>query len=255
MTSGRTYTVIVEKMIYIQKIFCAERMPVAGGPQKQRRNPVRKYDTVLFDLDGTLIDSLGDMTDSVNYVMEKFSYPTHTEDEVRSYIGDGIRRLIERALPAGTAQDIVEKALKEYRSYYNGHCMVRTRPYEGIQELLAQLKAEGIRTAVVSNKNDEAASQICAHYFPGTVDVVIGQRDGVPKKPDPAMVRAALEQLGTGDGRAVYVGDSEVDILTAQNSRMDCITCLWGFRDPEFLVKNGAKAVVSSAAELLEMLK
>ncbi len=215
---------------------------------------MRKYDTILFDLDGTLLDSLEDMKDSVNYVMGRLGFPEHTLEEIRGFIGNGIRKLIERSVPAGTDDETCEKALEMYRAYYNDHCMIKTRPYEGISELLRQLKSEGRRLAIVSNKNAEAVEMMRLHYFRGIIDVAFGQKDSVPKKPDPAMVSAALKELKAPPERAVYVGDSEVDIQTAVNSGLDCITCLWGFRSEEFLIEHGAETIVHSTEELREAL-
>lgn len=215
---------------------------------------MRKYDVILFDLDGTLLYTLEDMRDSVNHVMELFGYPVHTTEEVRSYIGNGIRKLIERALPAGTDSEICDRALAEYRRHYNDNCMVKTRPYEGVPELLQELKARGHRIAVVTNKNAEAAEKICRHYFPDTVELTLGQVDSIPKKPDPAMVRSAMEQMGVSGKSAVYIGDSETDIETAANSQMDCIICLWGFRDEEYLKEQGAEVTVRNASEIAALV-
>ncbi len=215
---------------------------------------MNKYDVVLFDLDGTLLDTLEDMCDSVNHVMEKFGYPVHSLEKVRSFIGNGIRKLIERALPEGTDSKTCELALAEYRRYYGENCMVKTRPYEGIPELLSELKERGFRIGVVTNKNAEAAEKLCSHYFPDTVEVVTGQKDSLPKKPDPAMVQSALEQMGVVGKKTVYIGDSETDIETAANSQMDCIICLWGFREKEYLLQKGAKTIVSQASEIADLV-
>ena len=216
---------------------------------------MRKYDTILFDLDGTLLDSLEDMKDSVNYVMRQFGFPEHTLEEVRSFIGNGIRKLIERSVPEGTDAETCESALAMYRAYYNDHCMVKTRPYSGISELLQSLKSDGYRLAIVSNKNEEAVKLMRRHYFDQTIDIAAGQTDSIPKKPDPAMVSAALTALDSSPKRAVYVGDSEVDIQTAKNSGLDCIICLWGFRSEEFLLEHGAEMTVRDAGELEAALR
>lgn len=227
----------------------AKRQGAFGGRM------MRKYDTILFDLDGTLLDSLEDMKDSVNYVMRQFGFPEHALEEVRSFIGNGIRKLIERSVPAGTDGETCERALAMYRGYYNDHCMIKTHPYEGISELLQNLKSDGYRLAIVSNKNAEAVKLMRQRYFDGVIDVALGQTDNIPKKPDPSMVSAALEALQATPQRAVYVGDSEVDIQTAKNSGLDCITCLWGFRSEEFLMEHAAQKTVRSAQELAEALE
>ncbi len=212
---------------------------------------MRKYDTVLFDLDGTLLDSLEDMKDSVNHVMEEFGFPKHSLEEIRSFVGNGIRRLIERSVPEGTDGETCERALQSYRSYYNDHCMIRTRPYDGIPELLHALKADGFALAIVSNKNEEAVEEMRAHYFGDVIPLAFGQSDAVPKKPDPAMVYKAMERLGAAKERCVYVGDSEVDIETAKNAGIECITCLWGFREREFLTERGARILAEKAEDIL----
>lgn len=222
----------------------------ADAGTRERTLTMKKYDVILFDLDGTLLDSLEDMKNSVNHVMRLFGYPEHTLDEVRSYIGNGIRKLIERSLPADAGAETVEKALAEYRRYYDGHCMICTHPYPGIPELLKELKERGFLLAVVTNKNHEAAEAMCSRYFPGIFSVVLGQRDSMPKKPDSAMVSAAMDRLDAADRKAVYIGDSEVDILTAENAGIDGIICLWGFREESFLRERGARVTVSRAEEI-----
>ena len=213
-----------------------------------------KRDVVLFDLDGTLLDSLEDMKDSVNHVMGELGFPVRTLDEIRSFVGNGIRKLIERSVPQGTDSETCERALAAYRSYYGQHCMEKTRPYPGIPELLETLKRQGVRMAIVSNKNEDAVRAVHARYFPDTIEIAVGQSDAVPKKPDPAMVYAALRQMGVSAERAVYVGDSEVDIETAKNAGIDCITCVWGFRTKEFLLENGARILAERAEEIPQLL-
>lgn len=211
---------------------------------------VKKYDAILFDLDGTLLDSLEDMKDSVNHVMREFGFPEHTTEEIRTFVGNGIRRLIERSVPEDTDPRTCEAALKVYRSYYNDHCMIKTKPYDGVPELLAALKKEGFAMAIVSNKNEEAVEEMREHYFGDLVPLAFGQSDAVPKKPDPSMVYAAADRLGIPKERCIYVGDSEVDIETAKNAGIDCITCLWGFREKEFLLAEGARVLAEAAEDI-----
>lgn len=211
---------------------------------------MKKYDAILFDLDGTLLDSLEDMKDSVNYVMKEFGFPERTLEEIRAFVGNGIRRLIERSVPEGTDARTCEAALDAYRNYYNGHCMIKTKPYDGVPELLAALKKEGFAMAIVSNKNAEAVEEMRAHYFGDVIPLAFGQSDAVPKKPDPSMVYAAAERLSVPKERCVYVGDSEVDIETAKNAGIDCITCLWGFREKEFLMERGAGILAEEAEDI-----
>lgn len=211
------------------------------------------YQTYIFDLDGTLLDTLGDLAASVNYAMRTHGMPEHTVDEVRLFVGNGVRRLMERAVPGGAAHPAFEAAFDTFRRHYMEHSLDTTRPYEGIPELLQELKRRGGHTAVVSNKFDAATKELCRHFFPDTIDVAVGEHEaeGIRKKPAPDTVLQALSQLGVGQEGAVYVGDSDVDIQTARNSGLPCISVLWGFRDREFLLTHGAETFVSQPSELL----
>lgn len=211
------------------------------------------YQTYIFDLDGTLLDTLGDLAASVNYAMRTHGMPEHTVDEVRLFVGNGVRRLMERAVPGGAAHPAFEAAFATFRRHYMEHSLDTTRPYEGIPELLQELKRRGRHTAVVSNKFDAATKELCHHFFPDTIDVAVGEHEaeGIRKKPAPDTVLQALSQLGVGQEGAVYVGDSDVDIQTARNSGLPCISVLWGFRDREFLLAHGAETFVSQPSELL----
>ena len=211
------------------------------------------YQTYIFDLDGTLLDTLGDLAASVNYSMRTHGMPEHTVDEVRLFVGNGVRRLMERAVPGGAAHPAFEAAFATFRRHYMEHSLDTTRPYEGIPELLQELKRRGRHTAVVSNKFDAATKELCRHFFPDTIDVAVGEHEaeGIRKKPAPDTVLQALSQLGVGQEGAVYVGDSDVDIQTARNSGLPCISVLWGFRDREFLLAHGAETFVSQPSELL----
>ena len=211
------------------------------------------YQTYIFDLDGTLLDTLGDLAASVNYAMRTHGMPEHSVDEVRQFVGNGVRRLMERAVPGGAAHPAFEAAFATFRRHYMEHSLDTTRPYEGIPELLQELKRRGRHTAVVSNKFDAATKELCRHFFPDTIDVAVGEHEaeGIRKKPAPDTVLQALSQLGVGQEGAVYVGDSDVDIQTARNSGLPCISVLWGFRDREFLLAHGAETFVSQPSELL----
>ncbi len=211
------------------------------------------YQTYIFDLDGTLLDTLGDLAASVNYSMRTHGMPEHSVDEVRLFVGNGVRRLMERAVPGGAAHPAFEAAFATFRRHYMEHSLDTTRPYEGIPELLQELKRRGRHTAVVSNKFDAATKELCRHFFPDTIDVAVGEHEaeGIRKKPAPDTVLQALSQLGVGQEGAVYVGDSDVDIQTARNSGLPCISVLWGFRDREFLLAHGAETFVSQPSELL----
>ena len=211
------------------------------------------YQTYIFDLDGTLLDTLGDLAASVNYAMRTHGMPEHTVDEVRCFVGNGVRRLMERAVPVGTAHPVFEAAFATFRRHYMEHSLDTTRPYEGIPEMLYELKRRGRHTAVVSNKFDTATKELCRHFFADTIDVAVGEHEaeGIRKKPAPDTVLQALSQLGVGQEGTVYVGDSDVDILTARNSGLPCISVLWGFRDREFLLAHGAETFITQPSELL----
>ena len=211
------------------------------------------YQTYIFDLDGTLLDTLGDLAASVNYAMRTHGMPEHSVDEVCRFVGNGVRRLMERAVPGGAAHPAFEAAFATFRRHYMEHSLDTTRPYEGIPEMLQELKRRGKHTAVVSNKFDAATKELCRHFFPDTINVAVGEHEaeGIRKKPAPDTVLQALSQLGVGQEGAVYVGDSDVDIQTARNSGLPCISVLWGFRDREFLLAHGAETFVSQPSELL----
>ncbi len=211
------------------------------------------YNTYIFDLDGTLLDTLTDLAASTNYALRTHGMPEHTIDEVRRFVGNGVRKLMERAVPDGTDNPLFDEAFATFRQHYMEHSLDTTRPYEGIPEMLAALKAKGCHLAVVSNKMMAATQELCRHFFPETIEVAIGENEaeGIRKKPAPDTVIAALRQLGVGEEGAVYVGDSDVDIATARNSNLPCISVLWGFRDRDFLLQHGASTLISAPKELL----
>ncbi len=211
------------------------------------------YNTYIFDLDGTLLDTLTDLAASTNYALRTHGMPEHTIDEVRRFVGNGVRKLMERAVPDGADNPLFDEAFATFRQYYMEHSLDTTRPYEGIPEMLAALKVKGCHLAVVSNKMMAATQELCRHFFPETIEVAIGENEaeGIRKKPAPDTVIAALRQLGVGEEGAVYVGDSDVDIDTARNSNLPCISVLWGFRDRNFLLQHGASTLISAPEELL----
>lgn len=221
------------------------------------------YDTYIFDLDGTLLDTLNDLAAAVNYALRSHEMPEHSLDDVRRFVGNGVRKLMERAIPDGTENPDFDAAFATFRQYYMAHSLDTTRPYEGIPETLAALKARGCHLAVVSNKMMAATQELCQHFFPDTIEVAIGENEaaGIRKKPAPDTVFAALNALGSprstlGSPRqssAVYVGDSDVDIETARHAGIPCISVLWGFRDRDFLIKHGAKTFISAPSELLSL--
>lgn len=217
------------------------------------------YQAYIFDLDGTLLDTIGDLAASTNYALRTHGMPEHSIDDVRRFVGNGVRKLMERAIPDGEANPLFEETFATFRQHYMAHSLDTTKPYEGIPEMLKALKARGCRLAVVSNKMMAATQELCQHFFPDTIEVAIGENEaqGICKKPAPDTVFAAMDALGIprpilGDPRsdlgiprnsgssAVYVGDSDVDIETARNAGLPCISVLWGFRDRDFLIQHGA---------------
>ena len=210
------------------------------------------YDTYIFDLDGTLLDTLQDLAASVNYALRQHHMPEHSIDDVRRFVGNGVRRLMERAIPEGAANPAFEAAFATFRKYYMEHSLDTTRPYDGIPELIHELKKRGCRMAVVSNKMMAATQELVHHFFP-EIEVAIGEDEaaGIRKKPAPDTVFVALKQLG--EGSAVYVGDSDVDLATARNSGLPCISVLWGFRDRDFLLAHGATTFVERPMDILDI--
>lgn len=212
-----------------------------------------KYDTYIFDLDGTLLNTLDDLAAAVNYALRMHGMPEHTIEDVRRFVGNGVRLLMVRAIPQGDKNPLFEDAFKTFREYYMDHSLDHTRPYEGVPELLKELRDKGKRTAVVSNKFYAATRELCRHFFPDAIEVAIGEHEaeGIRKKPAPDTVNEAFKQLGVGKENAVYVGDSDVDLATARNSGLPCISVLWGFRDKEFLKENGATTFVTAPMDIL----
>lgn len=212
------------------------------------------YSTYIFDLDGTLLDTLTDLAASCNYALRTHGMPEHSIDDVRRFVGNGVRKLMERAIPDGDANPDFEATFATFREHYMVHSLDTTKPYPGIMDALVELKARGCRLAVVSNKMMAATVELCKFFFPETIEVAIGENEaeGIRKKPAPDTVFAALKQLGVSGDNAVYVGDSDVDLATARNSGLPCISVLWGFRDREFLLDHGATTFITSPKELLD---
>lgn len=213
------------------------------------------FKVALFDLDGTVLDTLDDIADAANVVLRASGLPVHTRDEIRLFVGNGIRKLIERAVPTGTDGNTVEKALADFKAYYGAHCADKTAPYEGILEMLAALRAHGVRTAVVSNKADFAVKALAKQYFGDLFDMALGEDVAKrPAKPAPDMIYHVLDMLGATPAEAVYIGDSDVDVLTARNAGLPCIAVTWGFRDRACLQKAGATLLADSAKELQNLI-
>ena len=215
---------------------------------------MRKYDLAIFDLDGTILYTLEDLKNSLNHALTSRGYPARTLEEVRRFVGNGVRKLVERGAPAGTDPAELERLYAAFHEYYKQHDLDNTRPYEGISALLEKLRAAGLRLAVVSNKVDYGVKDLCGRFFPGAFDAAIGERPGVAKKPAPDMVNEALARTGVPRERAVYIGDSEVDIQTARNAGMDEIIVAWGFRKAEELAPHGPKRVAEDPQALFAAL-
>lgn len=213
-----------------------------------------RYTTAILDMDGTILDTLEDLHTSVNAAMRWAGAPERTLEEVRQFVGNGAYKLIERSLPAGTKRARIEQVLSFYRPYYETHAQIHTRPYPGIPETLAALRERGVRLAVASNKPDGAVKQLAARYFPGLFDVAVGDRTGLRVKPAPDLVTVAMNVLRADPAATVYIGDSDVDIETAKNAGLACISVAWGFRDETFLLRRGAQTIVHTTQELYDAI-
>ena len=212
------------------------------------------YQTAIFDLDGTLLDTLEDLYRAVNHALHDHGLPLRTRDEIKSFVGNGVELLVRRSLPMGYTEETASSVLSDFKTTYAAICKDNTKPYEGILPLLSSLRERGIRIAVVSNKFDAATKALCAEYFGELVEVAVGERADIRKKPAPDTVLEALTALGASAAGAVYIGDSEVDIQTAKNCDMDCISVTWGFKDTDFLLANGAKTLAHTPDQLLGLL-
>ena len=209
-----------------------------------------RYRLAVFDLDGTVLDTLEDLKNAANHGLSAWGYPERTLDEVRRFVGNGIRKLIERAVPPGTGEAEINKVHESFTEFYKVHCADNTRLYSGIPELLKNLHEAGCLTAVVSNKADYGVKALCSDYFPGLFSIAVGEREGVRKKPAPDSVNAVLKELGVNADEAVYIGDSDVDVMTAANAHLELIAVDWGFRSRECLVNAGAAKIVSSPEDI-----
>lgn len=213
-----------------------------------------KSQACIFDLDGTLLDTLQDLANSVNIALEDFGQPVRTVEEVRAFVGNGVRKLMQRAVPEGTDEDLGERIYERFLEVYDREKNHYTKPYDGILELIALLKARGIACAVLSNKNDDAVAALCEAYFPNCFEFTQGMRPGVAPKPAPDALFALCTRMGINPEDAVYIGDSEVDVKTAQTAGMRLVAVTWGFRSREMLAKAGAKEMIDAPRELIEKL-
>ncbi|MCR5154402.1 MAG: HAD family hydrolase [Lachnospiraceae bacterium] len=211
-----------------------------------------KYDLAVFDMDGTILYTLEDLKNSVNHTMRNLGFPERTLEEIKAFVGNGVPTLLKRSAPEGTSDEVLKKAYDIFAAHYKIHGADNTSPYEGIVDIIPRIKALGIKTAVVSNKADFAVQILCKQFFNGLFDVSIGDREGYKNKPAPDLVNLALKEAGVSKEHAVYIGDSDVDIQTAKNSDLPCISVTWGFRSPEFLKEHGATDFAHTPEDLLK---
>lgn len=212
------------------------------------------YKLAIFDLDGTILDTLDDLFYSVNFSLNKNGLPERTKEEVRSFVGNGIRLLIDRAVPDGTDPAITDKVFTDFKLHYSEHSLDNTKPYDGINETILKIRKQGIKTAVVSNKADFAVQKLVSTFFDGIFDFILGETEGIRKKPAPDMIIKTLDYFSISATDCIYIGDSEVDIETARNSGIDLFCVDWGFRDRDILIKNGGEIIFSEVSELYDYL-
>ena len=213
------------------------------------------YKAVIFDLDGTILDTLDDLADSVNFALKKHGLPVRENTEIRSFLGNGMVNLVK--LSAGDKAEDIAGILADFKEYYAKHSADKTKPYDGVLETISALKEQGVKTAVLSNKGDFAVQPLVKRYFGGLIERAQGENEaaGVLRKPNPDGVYKIMKELGVTEEETVFVGDSEVDILTAKNAGVDCVAVTWGFRDEKDLIENGAEKLISKPSELLDFFK
>ena len=213
-----------------------------------------KHKAVIFDLDGTILDTLDDLKNSVNFALSKNGLPVRTIDEIRAFVGNGIRLLIERAVPENTDSGVVDRCFEDFKAHYKEHSADNTKPYEGIIALLEELKSKGVKLAVVSNKADFAVQTLVEKYFRGLFDFAVGEREGIRRKPCPDSVNEAIKVLDASPDEVVYVGDSEVDIETSRNAGVECVAVTWGFRDKCVLESLSPEYIIDKPSQLMELI-
>ncbi len=214
-----------------------------------------KYEYIIFDLDGTLLNTLDDLRDSTNFALRRFGFPERTTDEVRRFVGNGVARLIHLAVPEGTDETTEADCLAVFKEHYKDNMTDKTAPYPGIIDMLKKLRELGVKVAVVSNKFEPAVIGLCEDYFGGLVDAAVGQTEDRQKKPAPDGVLYAMKLLGADPAKTVYSGDSEVDVLTARNSNLPCIGVSWGFRERRVLENDGADYIADRAEDILGIIE
>ena len=212
------------------------------------------YKAVLFDMDGTVLDTLDDLSNAVNAALRQFGMPERTREEAAAFLGNGAARLIHLSVPEGCPQDLEEQVLAWYKPWYEDHCRILTRPYPGILPLMEHLRQRGVKLAVISNKPDGPVKELAASFFPGLLDSAVGESETVRRKPDPDSVLAAAAQMGLAPEDCVYVGDTEVDLATARNAGMDVIAVSWGFRSRAQLRAAGAERIAATAEDLERLI-
>ena len=213
-----------------------------------------KYETILFDMDGTILDTLEDLKDAVNFVMRQNNEPEHSLEEIRSFVGNGMKKLMIRSIPGGEENPTFEKQFKEYQDYYPPHSKIKTKPYDGILEFMKECKARGVKLAVVSNKQQPAVTELAEYYFKNLFDAAIGDGEGRKVKPAPDAPFEAMKRIGANPKTTLYVGDSDVDAKTAENANLDCVLVTWGFRERELLEKQKHIAIIDSVNELYQFI-
>ncbi len=218
------------------------------------------YKLAIFDMDGTILNTIDDLADSCNVICKKYGYPLHTVEEIKYMVGNGIPKLMRRALPQDISEEQFQKVLAEYIEYYEDHCAIKTAPYKGIVECISSLRTAGVKVAVNTNKVQAAAEELCQMYFPNLFDVISGSRPGIPPKPDPTGLYEILREIGLSKeeacqpGTACFIGDSDVDLKTGVDSGLDFIGVDWGFRGHTFLLEHGASLVVNNTEELKKLI-
>ena len=220
-----------------------------------REEEALRYKTLIFDLDGTLLDTLADLAAATNYTLQKNGFPQRTVDEVRMFVGNGIRKLIERAVPTGTSKAVQEQVFADFNVYYKAHCADTTCAYPGVLALLKEARSMGCQTAIVSNKADYGVQELAKQYFPGLLDAACGEQEGIARKPAPDMLVAVMHKLGAAKESTIYIGDSDTDLLTAANTGIPCIGACWGFRGRQFLIEHGATLLADKVEDVLSLCK
>jgi len=213
-----------------------------------------RYGLAIFDMDGTILNTLEDLKNSTNFVLKKYGFAERSLDEIRCFVGNGLRVLIEKAVPENSDEKTVDKLLSDFKEHYEVHKQDFTKPYDGIREVLEELKKNNIKLAVVSNKPDEAVKELCERYFKGIFDYSLGEKQNIKRKPAPDMVELAVKALGFSKEESIFIGDSEIDIRTADNAELKAIAVLWGFRTKEDLIKEGASLFAAAPKDILSII-